>query len=79
MKKLMKPLVFLFAIAVSTGAYAQQSGQAKLLNTDMKVKAAPAKVLHRQQERRAVLLPENQKHIQRALRSVGLPVTREKQ
>ncbi|PWL29464.1 MAG: hypothetical protein DCO96_06805 [Fluviicola sp. XM-24bin1] len=38
MKKLMKPLVVLFAIAVSTGAYSQQDKPGKALKNELKTK-----------------------------------------
>jgi hypothetical protein len=50
MKKWIKPIAFLFAVALSTGAYAQQGK----INSSLKVNERPAKLIQEvpKQERR---------------------------
>lgn len=75
MKKLMKPIVLLMAIAVSAGAYAQQDGPARPIKKQLKAKEVTEhpSVTPRVRVKHEVT-KNRQADIQRIIREHGLTV-----
>ncbi len=75
MKKLMKPLVFLFAIAISAGAYAQQDSPARPIKKQLKVKEITEHPAVTPRVRVKHQIAKNRKaDIQRIVREKGLTI-----
>ncbi len=75
MKKLMKPLVFLFAIAISAGAYAQQDNPGRPIKKQLKEKEITGHPAATPRIRVKHQIAKNRKaDIQRIVRQKGLAV-----
>lgn len=79
MKKFIKPLVFLFAIAVTTGAYAQQDRSIRPVKEELKKKHEPATKFQRSNYTPKVeAVPNRKKDVQRVVRKKENAVVKEK-
>lgn len=75
MKKFIKPLVLLCAIAVTTGAYAQQDKPARPIKDQLKMKHAAAAYVKRiNHKSKAEVVPNRQADIDRIIRQQGITV-----
>jgi len=73
MKKFIKPLVFLCAVAVTTGAYAQQDKPARPIKAQLKMKHVPAKHIQSANHKsKAELIPNRKADIQRMIQRKGI-------
>lgn len=70
MKKLMKPIVLMFVIAVSTGAYAQQDKSARPIKAELKGKQI-MQVKRANVKTKALVVANRDADIQRIVRKQG--------